>query len=311
MKYLKEIIYLCKNAGFANAFVYIGYRLKLKWHDSKFATKLREQQKLRLEKISEHLFIFNNNKVTIEGRTLIEFKDKNRTFYIRPFSSDRKVCFQIFHRDEYKSLVNIYNQLFAGPAQLIIDLGANIGLTSIYLSEFYPNASIVAIEPFLESADIAEINLSRHQTKFKIIRGGAWNKNTSLSLKRDFRDGKEWSINLFENINGDIKGYSLFELLNQYKQNIDILKIDIEGGEKILFEDECYVNSFLKNVKCIAIEIHDEFECRETIYKFLKQNGFIYFESGETTIGINKNFINYSGDLNYNGDLIDSKRENN
>jgi len=305
MKYLKVVIYLYKNAGFVSAFFYIGYRLKLKLHNTQFAIKKRERQKLRFEKIKEHLFVYNNIKINIKGKALIEIKIKNRPLYIRAFSSDTQVFDQIFNKEEYKSLVDIYNQLFSSPPELIIDLGANIGLTSVYFSDFYPKARIVAIEPFVESADVAEINLSNNPTKFNLIRGGVWNKNTLLSLKRDFRDGKEWSFNLVEDKNGNVKGYSLSDLLDQYKQNVDILKIDIEGGEKILFENESYARVFLKNVKCLAIEIHDEFKCREIIYRSLKDNGFIYFESGETTIGINRNFIKCSGDLTI------SKQENN
>lgn len=294
MKHLKEVFYLYKNAGFRSALFYIRYRLKLKFYNSNFAINKRERQKLCLEKIKEHLFVYNNIKINIKGKELIEIKIKNRPLYIRPFSSDPRVLYQVFYKEEYKSLINIYNQLFSQAPELIIDLGANIGLSSVYFSELYPKANIVAIEPFVDSAEVAEINLSGHQTKFKVIRGGVWNKNTSLSLKRDFRDGKEWSFNLVEDKKGDVQGYSLSELFDQYKQNVDILKIDIEGGEKVLFEDECYPSFFLKNVKCLAIEIHDEFNCRETIYNSLKRNNFIYFESGETTIGINKNFIKCS-----------------
>lgn len=133
--------------------------------------------------------------------------------------------------------------------------------------------------------------------KYKILEGGIWNKNANLSLNRDFRDGKEWSINLTENVKGEIKGYSLSGLLETYNQPVDILKIDIEGGEKALFEDQDYSTSFLRKVKIIAIEIHDEFDCREMIYGALKKSNFIYYESGETTIGINKHYLVFDGDL--------------
>ncbi len=41
---------------------------------------------------------------------------------------------------------------------------------------------------------------------------------------------------------------------------IDILKIDIEGAERFVFDKAS--PEWIKNVRCIAIELHDS-ECRE------------------------------------------------
>ena len=41
----------------------------------------------------------------------------------------------------------------------------------------------------------------------------------------------------------------------------------------------------------IAIEIHDEFDIRDSIYKLLTDNNFFLSESGELTIGINKTML--------------------
>lgn len=70
---------------------------------------------------------------------------------------------------------------------------------------------------------------------------------------------------------------------------IDILKMDIEGAEKELFAASDL--SFLKHTKCIAIEIHDEFNCRNSIYQRLADYGFTRFNAGELTIGVNRNFL--------------------
>jgi FkbM family methyltransferase len=210
---------------------------------------------------------------------------------LRPFTSDLKVFYQIFGNEEYKAVINIYNQLFLDSPQNIIDLGANVGLASIYLGTEYNSAKFKLIEPSLDNLEIARLNLKLNRIDFSDLEGGAWNKNTMLNLNRDFRDGKEWSINLSENQNGNIKGYSIKDIIDQYDTPIDILKIDIEGAEKILFEDSIYAFGFLEKVKCIALEIHDEYECREMIYNTLKLNGFIYFDTKETTIAVNRKYL--------------------
>jgi FkbM family methyltransferase len=105
-----------------------------------------------------------------------------------------------------------------------------------------------------------------------MLHGGVWNKDTTLMLNRAFRDGKDWSISLEESKagDGDINGYSLTKIVAKINGNIDILKIDIEGAEKMIFEDET-ATDFLNKVKCIAIEIHDELFIREKIYSVLKE----------------------------------------
>jgi hypothetical protein len=39
------------------------------------------------------------------------------------------------------------------------------------------------------------------------------------------------------------------------------------------------------------MEIHDEFNCRNTIYEILKENNFFYYDIQDMTIAINKKFI--------------------
>ncbi len=68
-----------------------------------------------------------------------------------------------------------------------------------------------------------------------------------------------------------------------------LFKIDIEGGEKYLFEDEKQVRDFLSKTRFIAIEIHDEYDIRDKINGCLKDSGFEYFTTGDLTIGRNKN----------------------
>lgn len=47
----------------------------------------------------------------------------------------------------------------------------------------------------------------------------------------------------------------------------------------------------VKKVRVVALEIHDEFNCRTNIQNILTKYGFDYTNSGELTIGINKNLI--------------------
>jgi len=218
-------------------------------------------------------------------------EDGYRKIYLRPFSSDLDVYSQVIIQNSYQPVIEIYKQVFKEQPIYLIDLDANIGLTSIFFANSFKELNITAVEPFKENFEMAELNMKSNNLKnYKILLGGIWNKNTKLSIKRDFRDGKEWGINLVEDSNGEIEGYCLIELLRHYPQT-DILKIDIEGAEKKLFETDDYASLFLKNIKCIAMEIHDEFKCRDTIYSILNKNNFLFYDIQDMTIAINRNFM--------------------
>lgn len=210
-------------------------------------------------------------------------------------SSDLNVFAQIYQYTEYKPLVEAFQKHFPNDKKLnIIDAGSNIGLTSVYLSKHFPGSNFITIEPDTSNFESISYNLQTNGIQnVAQIKGGLWSKNTNLKLVNDFRDKKDWSIRVEEtNEEGDLKAFSLNYLMKEHQfETIDILKIDIEGSEKEVFTGVGADVSFLAKTKCIAIEIHDEFDCRADIYTILKEYNFEFFESGELTIGFNGNFV--------------------
>jgi FkbM family methyltransferase len=209
-------------------------------------------------------------------------------------SSDLFVFRQVFYDMEYKPLVKTFSDYFDANATLdIIDAGSNIGLTSLYLSRHFPNARFICIEPDGGNFETLEFNLLENGVKnSERIKAGLWSRNTRLELVNDFRDMNDWSIRVRETGNDTgLESFSIQHLIEQYGlEKIDILKMDIEGSEKEIFGPRADT-SFLEITKCIAIEIHDEFDCREAIYNELEKYGFTYFNSGELTIGINQKLV--------------------
>ena len=105
-----------------------------------------------------------------------------------------------------------------------------------------------------------------------------------------FRDCQDWAFRLTET---DITEEALFETTTIQQiikegsfEEIDFLKIDIEGGEVEVFKNFKQLE-WLNSVKIIALEIHDEFNCREYIEENLGEL-FELRHLGELTIGIHK-----------------------
>ncbi|PQV47280.1 FkbM family methyltransferase [Jejuia pallidilutea] len=207
-------------------------------------------------------------------------------------SSDISVFGQIFEEEEYRAVIECYIQSFKAEPVTIIDAGANIGLTALYFHRKLKTLKILCVEPDDDNFEVLKYNIENNAVNATLHKAGLWNKNTNLTIVNDFRDKKEWSVRVKESLVGGLKAITVNSLLKEKNwEYIDILKVDIEGAEKEVFTTNEADISFLKKTKCIAIEIHDEFNCREDINKILKANNFNCFKTGELTIGINKNFL--------------------
>jgi FkbM family methyltransferase len=225
-----------------------------------------------------------------------DFKNNfNKRIKLRKIpSSDLEVFKQVFSLKEYLPVVKAYNDNFKNKADYclnIIDAGSNIGLTALFFMDYFSRSNIICIEPEIENFRVLEYNLNSIKNgKIVKINGAIWSSNCKIKILSDFRDRLNWSFRVEENDSTDaIEAYSINQLIadNDFEL-LDILKIDIEGSEKQLFTLPTSNLDFLKITKCIAIEIHDEFNCREEIYNILVEYGFDLHQEGELTIGINQ-----------------------
>lgn len=214
---------------------------------------------------------------------------------LKRISSDIHVFQQIIVQEEYLNIINLIKNNYES-CNVMIDAGANIGLTSLYFKSFFPNINIIALEPldqtFLRLERNVEINNFKNIT---LIKKGLWSHSTKLKGDYSFRDGQDWSFRLVDalpNENALFEVCSVPDIIKEYKLDIiDFLKIDIEGSEIELFKNSLDL-SWLNKVKIIGIEIHNEFNCRETIEQILINYNFSLSYSRELTIAINNDLIN-------------------
>jgi len=242
-------------------------------------------------------FLINNNGFLVSEDDQFFISDffgsfrKRIKLRKRP-SSDLFVFQQVYGWKGYEPVVEAYNKNFSSDKTNIIDAGSNTGLTSLYFLEHFKNAKIVCIEPQRGNFEVLEFNLAENNNSDPVkINGGIWSSNTKIKVVSDFRDQSDWAFRVIETTEDDaLQAYSINSLAKQnHFEFIDILKIDVEGSEKEIFDKTKSDLGFLKITKCIAVEIHDEFNCREDIYSILTEYGFAFFQHGELTIGVNQN----------------------
>jgi FkbM family methyltransferase len=138
------------------------------------------------------------------------------------------------------------------------------------------------------------VNLNKFQN-VSCYNYGIWDSETQLNFSFNFRDHQSWAVQLYRDSNKEkniIKVKTLNNVLSSINDKvIDILKIDIEGAEAKIFNDEENYD-YLRRIKIILIEIHDEYDCRARINNILERNNFLLSVEGEFTIGINNAFLN-------------------
>jgi len=227
-------------------------------------------------------------------RDCIEFNftlnETTSIIHLKRESSDAQVFEQIVELEEYLPILKKFKEINITP-QTMIDAGANIGLTSVYFKSYFPNISIIAIEPSEDTFKRLTNNINLNNfNKILLLNKGLWSSPKRLKADQSFRDGQDWSFRLVEasaNEPALFEATSIDEIISENNlTTIDFLKIDIEGGEVEIFKDFSTLH-WLNQVKVIALEIHDEFNCREHIETNLAQI-FDLSHAGELTIGINK-----------------------
>ena len=170
----------------------------------------------------------------------------------------------------------IYKFESKNKTPLIIDCGANIGMSVIYFKKLFPNAKIIAFEPDKKIFDYLKHNVESFEFKnVELINKGLWKEETTLKFFSEGADGGRVAI---ENDTYNLIEIETVKLSNYIKNNdVDFLKIDIEGAEtEVLVECQ----NELKNVKNIFIEYHsfsDSKQSLSTILKILEENEFRYY----------------------------------
>ena len=248
---------------------------------------LNESFETKLD-LNKSILTFEKNDI---GYTL-KLKDGSEIMIRDKKSSDFDVFEQVYTTGEYDIVLNMLRLNHqSNSSKNIIDAGANIGLTSIYFANNLENVQLFSIEPSKESIEVFEKNrmLMKSPECITIYNNALSEKpGAKFKIGNDFRDRRDWALFTIEDPRGEIEGVTINEIvIDNNLTSIAFLKIDIEGAERLIFKAGSDF-SYLEITEIIAIEIHDEFQCREKIYELFKSHGFYLFEVGETTICINK-----------------------
>jgi FkbM family methyltransferase len=182
-----------------------------------------------------------------------------------------------------EALIGMINEIFVkknymfnsgDDAPMIIDCGANIGLSAIFFKEIYPNSKIICFEPDPKIFEILKYNLEQfNYSDIQIYNTAVWVRNEKLRFQTD----NSWGGKIVSNESKNYLNIDALDLNNFLKQKIDFLKIDIEGAEyDVIIHCKDLIS---KNVKNIFFEWHS-FTNKEQklgeLLSFFEKNNFRY-----------------------------------
>lgn len=200
---------------------------------------------------------------------------------LRGKTSDYQAFKKIFVEGEYAFSLGL-------TPRLILDGGANVGYSSVFFTHQYPEAVVVAIEPESENFQLLTQNTALYKN-IRPIQAALWPRKTELVMENT--TGQPDAFRVSESHSSDsstIPAITIMDLLGEMGlDRIDLLKLDIEGAEKELFEDPA-AHQWLSRTQAIILELHDRFKpgCTEAVEGALAAHKFVRSQRGENLLCI-------------------------
>ncbi|GAA4278507.1 FkbM family methyltransferase [Aquimarina mytili] len=210
----------------------------------------------------------------------------NSQIHLRKNTKDHETFDEVF-------IDNIYNLPLPIAPKTIIDAGANIGLASLFFKMKYPDSAIALIEIDSGNLEMIRKNLKGY-TNITILNKGLYNKHSYFKIFDPFNATNSFVIKESTQDDYDIESITIDQIIDDHSwDTIDILKIDIEGAEKNLFESN--YQHWLPKVNVLMIETHDRMvpKCSITVMKALDEYDFGLYTTtnGGTLVYYNSKFL--------------------
>jgi FkbM family methyltransferase len=231
--------------------------LKLRFTVKKGSKKEQAILKIiKFENYIKHLIRLSLGRLFNIKRTLHSFKLQGIQFHFYdtfPSFSAKNIAEELNNNISYK-----FDNLDFKPGDIVVDIGGNIGMVSIFLAKKYPFLKIYAFEPVKENFDNFKSNILLNKISDGIIH---------LENKAVTKDGRNVNLTFMRENSG---GSNIFEIPNMTnkKSNISesltleqiflennikdckLLKMDCEGAEyEILYNAPVSILSRIKHLR--------------------------------------------------------------
>ncbi|HRO47097.1 FkbM family methyltransferase [Agriterribacter sp.] len=209
----------------------------------------------------------------------LRLNGKRKTIFLRTYTGDIEIFYEVF----WKKVYHLPRQYKLKP-EIVVDLGANTGMASLFFSVYYSTPGIYSVEADKHNVDILLSNLSAEVSagSVNVMHAAIYNEDTTVYMQVK---EKAYNTAIAREVTGmPVRAICMDTLYAMFKlDKIDLLKIDIEGSEEALFSEN---TGWLDKVNMIVMEIH-AVSYRSTCEAILRNNGFVIDEPGKITSSSN------------------------
>jgi FkbM family methyltransferase len=162
-------------------------------------------------------------------------------------NNDYGVAYEIFVHDYYGDS----GRLPSGEVKLIVDLGANVGYSVLYFLHRHPLARVIAFEPHPAHAVQVEKNLTLDGSRDRVeLHRKAAGAKTRTMMLTDAKSSSTLTTDASKKTM-PVEVMDIFPLLEG--KHIDVLKMDIEGGEYEIMADDRFA---MLDIGTVVMEWH-------------------------------------------------------
>jgi FkbM family methyltransferase len=228
---------------------------------------------------------FLRGQLAGHGTARYELRRRPGVFHLRHGSGDVAILNKIFARDpatsSYEPPAAVAAALGATGAPRILDVGANIGLFGVYALGRWPKARITSFEPDPDNFRVLDLTVGANQ------REGSWDavpvaaSNAVGELSFAPGDGAKSHLAPGEADERTITVPAV-DFFDQLGDGVDLIKMDIEGGEWQILADPRLATA---PIKVIRLEWHTllcpEDDARAAAVDLLQAGGFPHVVDGD------------------------------
>ena len=175
-------------------------------------------------------------------------------FCYRPGTTDLLVLEQVFLDGEYQ-----VEPIAPESIEYIVDLGSNIGVTAMFWAQRYPNARMVLVEPDPDNFKLLQRNTAAFKDRCVLINAAVSDQRGEISF---FRSDREYGHSILKGDDSvseiQVKTLTVSDVLSEAGfPRVDLLKMDIEGGEQIVMPT---IATWKHSPRYLIAELHPPYD---------------------------------------------------
>lgn len=227
------------------------------WRESATTRDFARLMRVRLSQSKVGPWVTPNPiKVTVDLKTL------GPAVTLRSHTTDISVLKELIQGGSYEPL----------PADrdvhVVVDLGANIGLSHRWLRSRYPAARFICVEPDAGNLELLRANVRAVDATAIIHAACIGGRARQVAM---VTTSGEWGFRMSDADGGDISVMTMDELLaDAGVDHIGVLKCDIEGAEAEVFAD---CSSWITHVDAMSVECHNDMMRSDELRAAIEENG--------------------------------------